>query len=92
MTRDPRAVRFVDWWARNAGRYPDAFWFELFDFWAEPFALRPEESHMLFLDCSDEYHERENHDPGVWGNWIKAEPVGMVVTDFENIPDTEQAA
>jgi hypothetical protein len=57
--RDPRAVRFIDWWERNADRYPDALWFDAFDYWTEPRALDGGESLALWHEAAEEYHTRQ---------------------------------
>ena len=77
ITRDPRATRFVDWWELNRSKHPDKHWFNLFGYWTEPFDLSDSERFELWEDVSAEYHERE--------------PEGMVITDYENIPDAEAA-
>ena len=92
MRRDPLAVRYIDWWARNRDQYPGRFWMDLFDDWMKDQDLTDRQLRDIYADASAEYHEREYHDPTVWGNWIlRDEPEGMVVTDFENIPDAEAA-
>jgi hypothetical protein len=84
--RDPRAARFIDWWERNEQHYYPAFWHQLFDSWMEPFYLDSGESYQLYLDAAEEYHERE------WVRWHAPEPEGMVVTDFERIPDGDESS
>jgi hypothetical protein len=75
--KDPRAVRFIDWWERNEEKHIPAgrYWFDLFDAWTEGMSLNPRASFALFEECSDEYHERQ---------WRRAqrEPQGMIVTDL----------
>lgn len=58
VRRDPRSIRFLDWWKRNASRYPDAFWPDAFEFWIEPLNLDATEALELYLDVSAEYHNR----------------------------------
>lgn len=59
--RDPRAIRFLDWWERNRGRYPEAYWMDGFNYWIEPMDLTSAEAYALYTDAAEEYHEREWH-------------------------------
>jgi hypothetical protein len=86
--RDPRAIQFVDWWERNEYQIDteNIYWGEAFVWWFLPTeeAMTVREYSALWDDASAEIHERR---------WLRMhEPEGMVVSDFENIPDNAEEA